>query len=92
MLTIAAGIVVAETQLFAGEKGDSFFATRRFDRSAGNRHFHIHSFSGLVQLHLYTHYFWFFFKLMASWAHVSCCSGSTAALLPLRGILQTIVA
>jgi len=48
-LTIAAGIVVADTQLFAGEKGDSFFATRRFDRSAGNRRFHIHSFSGLVQ-------------------------------------------
>ncbi|RUM44272.1 MAG: type II toxin-antitoxin system HipA family toxin [Desulfocapsa sp.] len=45
----AAGIVMAETQLFAGEKDDSFFATRRFDRSADNRRFHIHSFSGLVQ-------------------------------------------
>jgi len=45
----AAGIVMAETQLFAGENGDSFFATRRFDRSAGNSRFHIHSFGGLVQ-------------------------------------------
>ncbi len=49
MMARAAGISMAETQLFTGEEGDSFFATRRFDRSADNRRFHIHSFSGLVQ-------------------------------------------
>ncbi|MCY4255151.1 MAG: type II toxin-antitoxin system HipA family toxin [Gammaproteobacteria bacterium] len=43
-----AGIKMAETRLIPGQKGNAYFITRRFDRSAGNPRRHIHSVAGLV--------------------------------------------
>lgn len=42
-----AGIEMAPSKLFQGEKGRYFFGTKRFDRNENNR-LHMHSFAGLV--------------------------------------------
>lgn len=42
-----AGIEIAESKLFLGTKGKSFFGTKRFDR-IGNERLHLHSVSGLL--------------------------------------------
>jgi serine/threonine-protein kinase HipA len=42
-----AGVEIAPSKLFQGEKGRTFFGTKRFDR-IGNKRIHMHSFAGLV--------------------------------------------
>jgi serine/threonine-protein kinase HipA len=42
-----AGIEIAPSRLFQGEKGRTFFGTKRFDR-IGNKRLHMHSLAGLV--------------------------------------------
>ena len=44
----AAGINMAETRLAQARDGNAYFLTRRFDRTAGNRHQHVHSVAGLL--------------------------------------------
>jgi len=48
-MACAAGIAMPETRLFITNQGDSFFGVRRFDRGAGNRRYHIHTFGNLIQ-------------------------------------------
>lgn len=43
----AAGIAIPETRLFSGN-GVRFFGIKRFDRAAGNRRVHIHTFGNLI--------------------------------------------
>lgn len=44
-----AGLQVPETRIFETAEGDHFFGVRRFDRSAGNQRFHMHTFGNLIQ-------------------------------------------
>ena len=46
----AAGLEVPETRLFRVSKSEAYFGVRRFDRAAGNRRIHIHSFGNLVHV------------------------------------------
>ena len=43
----AAGVRVPETRLIQGRRGELYFASRRFDRTGGNR-LHAHTASGLL--------------------------------------------
>ena len=43
-----AGINMAETRLAQARDGNAYFMTRRFDRTAGNRHQHVHGVAGLL--------------------------------------------
>lgn len=43
-----AGIKMAETRLAPARDGNAYFMTRRFDRTPGNRRFHVHSVAGLL--------------------------------------------
>jgi serine/threonine-protein kinase HipA len=45
----AAGIHVPETRLLQVEKGNSYFAVRRFDRGPANQRLHVHTFGNLIQ-------------------------------------------
>ncbi len=45
----AAGIIMPETTLFPATKGPGFFGIRRFDR-VGNRRYHMHTLSGLLNI------------------------------------------
>lgn len=42
-----AGIIMPEVHLFPSQKGNGFFAVKRFDRE-GNKRFHMHTASGLI--------------------------------------------
>ncbi len=50
LMARAAGIKMEETRLFAGNKGEQFFGVKRFDRQAGNKRRHFHSFGSLIQV------------------------------------------
>ena len=43
-----AGLRMPETHLFETAQGGRFFGVRRFDRAAGNRRFHVHTFGNLI--------------------------------------------
>ena len=44
----AAGIPMAESRLFRGRSGQTYFGTRRFDRPPDNQRLHLHSLAGLL--------------------------------------------
>ena len=46
-MALAAGLEMAESRLFEGEKDQFYFGTKRFDRQ-GNQRIHMHSVSGLL--------------------------------------------
>ena len=43
-----AGIIMSETRLSSARDGNAYFMTRRFDRTSGNRRFHVHSVAGML--------------------------------------------
>jgi serine/threonine-protein kinase HipA len=47
LMALEAGIEIAPSRLFQGEKGRTYFGTKRFDR-IGNERLHMHSLAGLV--------------------------------------------
>ena len=47
-MAAAAGITVPETRLLESGRGAAHFLSRRFDRGADARRFHVHTFSGLT--------------------------------------------
>lgn len=47
-MAAAAGITVPKTRLLESGGGAAHFLSRRFDRAAGGRRFHVHTFSGLT--------------------------------------------
>ena len=48
LMARAAGLDMPETRLFETSEGDRFFGVKRFDRAAGNRRLHLHSFGNLI--------------------------------------------
>ena len=48
LMAQASGIDMPETRLFKTSQGDRFFGVKRFDRAAGNRRFHVHTFGNLI--------------------------------------------
>lgn len=48
MMARAAGLHLPETRLFVTSPGERFFGVKRFDRAAGNRRLHLHSFGNLI--------------------------------------------
>ncbi len=53
MMAKDAGVAMPETHLLEGEKGQRYFAARRFDRD-GNRRVHVHSAAGLLYVDIRT--------------------------------------
>jgi serine/threonine-protein kinase HipA len=47
LMAVDAGIKMPEVHLFPSQKGNGYFAVKRFDRE-GNKRFHMHTVSGLV--------------------------------------------
>lgn len=45
----AAGLEMPRTRLFETAEGDRFFGVQRFDRAAGNRRTHVHTFGNLIE-------------------------------------------
>jgi serine/threonine-protein kinase HipA len=48
LMARAAGLDLPETRLFETSEGDRFFGAKRFDRAAGNRRLHLHTFGNLI--------------------------------------------
>ncbi len=46
----AAGIIMSDTRLISSHTGPGYFATKRFDRAAGNRRMHVLSAAGMLDL------------------------------------------
>jgi serine/threonine-protein kinase HipA len=44
----SSGITMEETRLFTTKEGEQFFGVKRFDRSAGNRRYHMHTLGNLI--------------------------------------------
>ncbi|MEA3332011.1 MAG: type II toxin-antitoxin system HipA family toxin [Pseudomonadota bacterium] len=49
LMATAAGLKMPAIRLFKTRQGDAFFGVKRFDRDSGNRRYHIHTFSNLIQ-------------------------------------------
>lgn len=47
LMALDAGIIMPEVHLFPSQKGNGYFAVKRFDRS-GNKRLHMHTVSGLI--------------------------------------------
>ncbi len=47
-MACAAGLEMAETRLFSPGDDEHYFGIKRFDRSAGNRRYHIHTLGNLI--------------------------------------------